>query len=236
MKFRNLFWGVFFILAAVAILLNQLGFLVGISLFHLIITILLIPIIVKSIQYLNFSGILIPLAIIGILYADQLGIQSLTPWPILGIAVFLSIGLSILIHPKKYSDGGRWKKRCGEFQEESVGNKEEGEVNLSTRFAGSVKYIDSDNLKKVNIDCSYGGMKIYFDHAKIEGEEATINLDVSFSGVELYIPKEWKVIDNVNCILGGIEEKYKNNTTTTENVRLILNGKISFSGVEIIYI
>lgn len=233
MKSRNLFWGIFFILSAISIILNQLGILVGVSLLNLVITILLIPIIINSIKSINFSGILIPLAIMGIMYSDELGIQKLTPLPILGSAIFLSIGLSFLIHPKQYKIGKEHKNKDFEY-EESINSTDEGEVNLFAKFTGSIKYINSNNLKNVNLDCSFGAMKVYFDNSKIQENEATINLNVDFAGVELYIPKEWNVIDNVNSIFGGIEEK--NNKGKTEGKNLILNGKISFAGVEIIYI
>lgn len=233
MKSRNLFWGVFFILAAVAVILNQLGILAGVSLVNLIITILLIPIIIKSAKSLNFSGILVPLAIIGIIYSDELGIQKLTPLPILGSAIFLSIGLSFLIHPK-HSTFEKDNKHEGFKDEESINETNKGEVNLFTKFTGSIKYINSSDLKNVNIDCSFGAMKVYFDNSKLQENEATVNLNVDFAGVELYIPKEWNVIDNVNCMFGGIEEK--NNKGKTEDKKLILKGKVNFAGVEIIYI
>lgn len=237
MKIRNLFWGMFFILAAVLIIMNQLGILVGISLFNLIITIFLVSIIIKSIQYLNFVGIIMPLAILGVIYADKLGIQSLTPWPILGSALFLSIGLSIIIHPRRNEfEECHCKKHDdkGEFVEIQKGEKDDSEVNLYTKFSGSVKYITSENLKTVNLDCSFGALKVYFDNAKIDGNEATVNLNLNFGGAELYIPKEWSIINNVSCSVGGIDEKGQNDRTS--NIKLILKGKINFSGVEIIYI
>lgn len=234
MKASNVFWGVFFILAAVAIILNQLGLLVGISLINLIITIFMISIIIKSIKYINFSGILIPLAIIGILYSDKLGIQALTPWPLLGSAVFLSIGLSFLIKPKQYFWENDNHKMKSFDDKEFVEGSEKGEVGLYNRFSESIKYINSKNLKKVNIDCSFGGMKVYFDNSKIEENEAILYIDASFAGIELYVPKEWNIINNVNCIFGGIDEKNKKEKLGDKN--LILKGKVSFAGVEIIYI
>lgn len=233
MKSRNLFWGVFFILAAIAIILNQLGVLEGISLINLVITILLIPIMIKSTKALNFLGILVPLAIIVIIYSDELGIQKLAPMPILGSAIFLSIGLSFLIHPR-YSIFEKDNKHREFEDEESINETNKGEVNLFTKFAGSVKYINSNDLKKVNINCSFGAMKVYLDNSELQENEATVKLNVEFAGVELYIPKEWKVIDNVNCLFGGIEEK--NNKGKTEDKKLILTGKVKFAGVEIIYI
>mgnify|MGYP001094774044 CR=1 FL=1 len=233
MKFRNLFWGAFFILAAVAIILNQLGMLAGVSLLNLVITILLIPIIINSIKHINFSGIFIPLAIMGIMYADKLGIQKLTPFPILGSAIFLSIGLSFLIHPKQYKFEKEHKNKDFE-DEETIEETNKGEVNIFAKFTGSIKYINSNDLEKINLKCSFGAMKVYFDNSGIKENEAIINLDVDFAGVELYVPKEWNVVDNVNSIFGGIEEK--NNKGKTGEKTLILKGKVSFAGVEIIYI
>lgn len=233
MKTRNLFWGIFFIVAAVAIILNQLGIFTGVSLINLVITILLIPIIIKSIKYINFAGILIPLSIIAILYADKLGIQNLTPWPILGAAIFLSIGLSFIIHPRNHRNING-KNDEGFSSEESINETDKGEVNIYTRFSSSIKYINSDNLKNANLDCSFGAMKVYLDNVKFEGDEGIIDFNISFSGVEIYVPKQWKIINNVDCVLAAIEEK--NRPIEEGKVRVVLKGKTSFSGVEIIYI
>jgi len=240
MKLRNLFWGVFFILAAVVIILKQSGFLVGVSLINLIITILLIPIMFKSIKHRNFSGILFPIAIIGILYANILGIQNLVPWPILGVALFLSIGLTIMFPPKFH----KYRTCCSESYNEDhsaeafeeVIDSPDGEiVDVYTKFGGSVKYVNSENLKKVNVECSFGGMKVYFDNAKLSNNQAIVNLDVDFSGVEIFVPKDWKVIKNVDCIFGAVEEKHYTFTEKSDNL-LKLTGKVSFGGVEIKYI
>lgn len=102
MKNKSYFWGTFFILSAVLLILNALGLLAGVSIVSLILTLLLIPLIVKSIRYASFSGVLFPLAVIAILFDKQLGIEKLTPWPVLGIALFLSIGLSLLF-PKRHN-------------------------------------------------------------------------------------------------------------------------------------
>lgn len=52
--------------------------------------------------------------------------------------------------------------------------------------------------------------------------------------MELYIPKTWSVNDKTNVFLGSIDEKNRNNQTTTNTLTLV--GDVSFSGVEIIYI
>lgn len=244
MKSRNLFWGLFFILAAVFIILKQSGYIVGIDLVSLIITILLIPIIIKSITRANYFGILIPTAILGIIYADFLGIQNFVPWPILGVAVFFSIGLHLMFpskhhHCHEFCSEHMHEHHIKEDKEEGfaeiIDEPDENEVNVYNRFNGSVKYINSVNLKKVNLDCSFGAMKLYFDTAKLADKKAVVDVDINFSGVELYIPKEWKVENRLDNVLGGIEEKGYDRAEKDGNV-LTLTGKTSFSGVSIFYI
>lgn len=235
MKSRNYFWGLFFISAAAVILINQLGYFGEVNLFSLICTILLIPIIIKSLFSLNFGGILFPTAILGIIYAEPLGITNLTPWPILAIALFASIGLSLIFKPFRFQ---QVIKKHGftnnEGFDEIINTEDKNFVDLSVNFGSCIKYVNTDEFEKANIGCSFGAMKVYFDNTKIKGEEASINLNVSFGGVEIYIPKTWKIINKADVSLGSIEEKNRNSSET--NKTLYIYGKVNFAGVEIIYI
>lgn len=229
MKNKNYFWGLFFITAAAVILINQLDCFGKINLFSLVTTIVLIPIILRSIFKLEFVGILFPLAFLGIIYDNQLGITELTPWPILAIALFASIGLSLIFKQFKI------KHMINHENFDDIINVDDDQtIDLAVSFGSCIKYINTEDFQKININASFAGMKVYFDNAKIVNDKAIINLNLSFSGVELYIPKDWKIVNNVDISLGGIEEKTKNNNETTKTV--YLNGKISLTGIEIIYI
>lgn len=237
MKIRNWFWGLFFILGAALVIINQLGYLTGISLFSLLCTIFLIPIIIKSAMYLSFGGILFPLAILGIIYAEPLEITAITPWPILVAALLGSIGLSLIFHKSWYHH--RWEtssKKDHEHFEQIINDPDSNTVECRVSFGGSVKYVNTEDFRRGYFDCSFGAIKVYFDNAKIQAEEAEICLNVSFGGAELYIPKDWKIINNVNCSLGGIEEKNGRMMNTNGGKIVKLTGKVSFSGVEIIYV
>lgn len=235
MKFRNWFWGLFFIVAAVAVIVNQLGYFTGVSLFNLVCTILLMPIILKSIYHLNFAGILFPIAILCILYAEPLGITNLTPWPVLATALLGTIGLSFIFKPRNYHHSWCDHQNGNEdgFQE-VVNAPDTDAINFEVSFGSSIKYVNTDNFKKANIGCRFGATKVYFDHAKVNEEGAEINLDVSFSGVELYIPRNWNVVNRISTSLGGVEEKHSQGEKS--GPLIIINGKVSFAGVEIIYI
>ncbi|MFT3950930.1 MAG: LiaF-related protein [Oscillospiraceae bacterium] len=234
MKHKNVFWGLFFILSATLIILNQFDVLIGVSIFKLIISLFLLPVIFKSIKHLFFAGVLFPLAFIGIIFAEPLGIENLTPWPILGVALFLSIGLSFMFPNKHKSEF----ENCFHGHHEQNWQSEssdDSEVNVYLKFGGCSKYINSKNLKKVHIDCKFGGTKIFFDNSDIDGNEAVIDVVAQFAGVELYVPKNWIVKSEADCMLGGIEEKGIRNSGSVEKA-LILKGKIRFAGISIIYI
>lgn len=230
MKKERIFWGLFFIVGAVAIVVSKLGFLSGISLWTIFFSVFLVAVLIKGIMHRNPSGILFPIAFICILYDEPLGITAITPWTVLGAALLGSIGLSMLFQP--------WRKKHWhnhhsdeDFDMETV----QGEsINLSTTFAGSIKYINSDDFKRANIKCSFGAMKVYFDNAIIQNGQAIVDVDVSFAGVELFVPKEWYVDNLVDASFGGVEEKNRSISGGTPVLRLV--GECSFAGITIIYV
>ena len=68
MKNKNLIWGLFFILAGVALILDRTGLLGSVSVWSVVISLLLVPVIVTSVRHLNFWGIFFPIAIMAILF------------------------------------------------------------------------------------------------------------------------------------------------------------------------
>lgn len=232
MKRKSIFWGLFFIVSAVLIILNQFDILPSINIFKLIITLLLIPVILYGVKIRCFSTAIFSLAIICIMFDEVLGIENLTPWPILGVALFLSIGLSF-IFPHKHINEDDNRAHFEENWQNEVSEDSEENVNLA--FGGISKYINSQNLKKVNVNCKFGGAKLFFDKAEIEGNEALMNVDIDFCGIEMYVPKTWSIKKDVNFILGGIDEKGLKGQSTGEKV-LIIKGRGKFAGITIFYI
>lgn len=231
MKKERIFWGVFFIVGAVAVVVSRLGFLGELSLWTVFFTVFLAAALIKGVIHRNAWGILFSVAFLCILYAKPLGITAITPWTILGAALLGSIGCSILFHPWKRWCPHHHKHHHSDFETETI----EGEsINLKTSFSGSIKYINSDDFKTAFLDCSFGSMKVYFDNAVIRGGRATVTVDASFCGIELFIPKEWKVENLLSASFGGVEEKNKNVSDGVPVLRL--TGSVSFSGVTIIYI
>lgn len=232
MRKERIFWGVLLILVGASLIINKLGYFPEVNTFKLMITAFLVVIIVKSIVHLSFEGILFPLAFICILFDDQLGITSITPWTVL-IAAFLgSAGLSMIFKSSNKWDNKHHHNNHHKFEKVDV---EEGDyIRFENSFGSSIKYVNTDNFEQGEIKCSFGGLTVYFDNARMKNEEAILRLDVSFAGVELYIPRSWRIENKVNISLGGITEKNKGDQITTNTLTIV--GDVKFAGVEIIYV
>lgn len=229
MKSKNLIWGLFFIAAAAVVILNQTGALGNIGIWTMLISLALVPVIITSVANANFPGIMFSLAIYAILFAKPLGIEKFTPWPVIVTAAFLSIGLTMIFPNKHLKDHHSGRNSSDNWPTDSTDGEN---IKITTKYSGSVKYITSQNLKTADIECSFAGLKVYLDNAKLADGQAIINVYASFGGVELYIPKEWKVINDVSCTFGGAEEKGLKGAENGENT-LILKGIVKFSGVSI---
>lgn len=237
MKKKDLFWGLLLVLAAVLVIINKFGFFPELGMFEIVATLVLVTIMIKSIIHVSFPGILFPAALLCIIYSEQWGIQELTPWPVLLTALLGSIGLSLIFkkkHPWQQFPNHHFKHHDQENFDEVINQPDGSSVSCSVSFGSSMKYINTDNFERADIHCSFGAMKVYFDNAVIASGTAELNLDVSFAGVELYIPRNWKIVNQVNVSLGGMEEK--NSSMAVDTPVLIMKGNVSFSGVEIIYI
>lgn len=240
MQKNRLFWGIMFLLAAAFVIIGKLGYLGNFSPFSLVFTVFMLAIIVKSIPRLNFSGILFPIAFLCITYDKVLGIESLTPWTVLAVALLGSIGLSLLFQKKShYWYNHHHYHKCNSFNQdprvEVIDAEDNDHVKQSTTFGASTKYINSDNFKQADLDCSFGSIQVYFNKAHVE-TEAIVQISGNFCGIELYVPKEWRVENEIESVVGGVSEKGRGFVTSDTAPVLKLVGELNFAGVEIIYI
>lgn len=228
MKKKNIFWGVFFLLGAVLLIVSQLGLLSGINLWTALLSILLAAVLIKSILCRSCSGILFSLAFGCIIYAKPLGLEAITPWPVLCAAALGSIGCGLLFGRKRAFRPNHHEGPFSGTQDQVSGDA----VELETSFGSSIKYVHADRFQRARVRCSFGAMKVYFDNALIQDGAAVIELDVSFSGVELYIPRDWELICDTSVSLGAVETPGQ----AGGGPRVTLTGSVSFSGVEVFYL
>jgi len=225
---RKAVWGIFLVGAAVLIIAN--AYYSFTSLLPLLCIIVVLPVMVESLIHLSFTGVFIPAALLCIMFSSQLGLDKITPWPVLAAAVLLSIGFSIIF--RKHD---KWLNQMHFETDASFENITDDEMTCTVRFGEGTKYIMSENFEGASLNCQFGAIKAYFDNAKLSPNGAELNVNASFSGVELFIPKHWKVASSLNAFLGGVEEKSRN-APDPDSPLLTLTGNVSFAGIVIYYI
>lgn len=239
MKKSNVFWGLLLLFIAAALVLDKMDMLGGTNTFSLIITVGMILCIIKSLYPVQFYGILFPIAILCILYNRQLGLEKLTPWTILLVALLTSAGLSMIFDNagKKQRYRKAVKDNADHVWNENaqvIDEADDSYIYHKTSFGASTKYINTEHLREANLECSFGAMKIYFDKASLENGRAAVWIQGSFCGIELYVPRDWQIENHISATLGGVSEKTPK--SPVGNNTLVLEGSINFAGVDIIYV
>lgn len=237
MKKRKIFWGIFFIVMAMIVVVSKLGVLPDVGVFALFATVFLVWMAADGARHRNFYEMLFAVAFLCIIYDKPLGIEALTPWTVLAAAALLSIGLSLLF-------GGRGKKKqgigfeCGSDGSGGIGHSNEqcsGEqIRCENNFGSAIRYIHSDNFCKAYLENNFGSLTIFFDNAIIQGDTASVNVDNNFGETILYIPKEWKVQNELEYCFGNINEHGKMMGTSSSVLRL--KGETNFGNIEIYYV
>ncbi len=235
---NKLFFGVCFLLGAVALILNRLGYFTinqHLNLFTIILTIFFLWTLIQGVCHLNFPEILFSLAFLAIIYDELLGITALTPGTVLAAAILGSIGLELLF-PKHLSPRHRKDEFCQEHISMSAkifDAPDQEVIHLSNTFGASIKYINTDTFIYGNFDNSFGELKIYFDNTLIKNGEAEIRISNTFGSTILYIPRTWRVENYVKCSFGDFKGKSNN---ITDGPVLKIYGEVVFGEVKVIYI
>lgn len=237
MKNRKIFWGIFFIVMAVIVVVSRLDILPNISVFTFLATVIFGWVVVDGIRHKNFYEILFPIAFLCILYDEPLGIELLTPWTVLAAALFLSIGLTLLFGGKKdhkHAIKFGWNSDNGNGAAKNSEQCDGEYIRCENNFGAAIRYIHSDCFCKAHLENNFGTMTVYFDNATIQGNIADVKVDNNFGEMILYLPKEWRIQNDLEHCFGSVNEHEK--PIEISNAMLHLYGDTSFGNVEIYYV
>ncbi len=245
-SFKNIIWGLFFILIAAFVIVGSMGYFGDISVWTIIFGGCLAIWFVSGLLKLSWGNMLFPLAFAAILFDEVLGIENLTPWPVLAAALFGTIGLSMIF--KKKNKKYDWVNHKGvnvvvndndcviNGEKKSYEEMSQDDTTFSSEvvFSSSVRYITCQNLMSGSIENVFSSTTVYFDNAQLHEGRAVIKIESVFGKTTLYIPKEWNVDFKATKVFGGANEKGKY-TGTSDNL-LVIEGEAVFGNIEIIYI
>ena len=248
--FWRVFWGLFFLVAALAVGAQIFGlFAISINVLWVVLMIFLVAILVASVVQLNWFLTFLPAAGILTIINSQ---TNLLHWPqniyagLFGVAILLSVAFTILFHRSRGREFREWqnyhhrnnKKNRDENATENFRENlaDDGrEVVVNARLGETVRYVNSKNLEQVWIDCKLGGAKVYFDNAVVANKELKIHIECSLGGLQMFVPKTWRIISGLNAMAGGVSEKGASDLSP-DSPTVTLSGNANLGGVEIIYI
>lgn len=230
MKSSKVFWGIFFILAAVYVIVSEFGIFPDIGIFRIVLTIWLIWLCVEGIRMQNFYEIFLPLAGIYVLYRDWFFFVQLSAWSVFGAAILVSIGLSLLFDRSKKKRYIQGAGGFGDGAQQCTGEQ----IRVENNFGTAIRYVNSDNFKNADVENNFGTLSLYLDNAVVQGGSAFINVDNSFGTTNLYVPKEWKTQNNFKHSFGTINEI--GSSLGTSMTVFYMNGEANFGSINVHYI
>lgn len=97
---NKMFMGIFFLIAALFVILNQIGVFGNLNILVIMLTVLFAFIIMKSIETKSIAGIVVGITFLIILYKEQLTIEDVENSAILFTALLTVTGLSLIFDKK----------------------------------------------------------------------------------------------------------------------------------------
>ncbi|MCL2609689.1 MAG: cell wall-active antibiotics response protein [Treponema sp.] len=185
---------------------------------------------INCIVRLNFSTVLIPLAVLYYCFWEALGLPRISTWALILVAAFGTAGLGSLFPHRHAVKAKRQWKEGPIFPAGTEGNS-----SLSASFGNAHHRLPPGPLESVGIQCSFADMKVDFEDAEPKDGSATVSVTCSFGRVRLLVPGHWRIENEIDCSLGGVEIHDKAAEIGEGSPKLILCGNVSFGNVEIRY-
>ena len=233
--FSKLIWGTFLLLAAAFIIANQVGGFVDIGFWSILVAALALAYLVQCMFRLYFASLPIPLAILYIAFQTTLSLPYINMWMLILASVLAALGLHTLLpkRKKKHNSGGVYIKQSKPRTE--VGGDEKN-PHISVQFGSISRYLHSECLETVQLECKFGSLEVFFDQVHLSPEGAEAFCDCKFGNIVLFVPKEWDVTDEADRAFGGVDISNRRVSPEPDAPKLLIRGNVSFSGIEVKYI
>ena len=250
-------WGIFLILIAALVVANQFGGFMELGFWSIAVSVIAVAFFIKCLVDLSFASLPLPLAALYYIFQVPLGLPLITFWPLVLVTVLVTAGLHVLIPQRKfrfkYSRGNKttiYTRDKGVMNSERIIDgddfadyedgedkiEEGGEENnprISVQFGGGSRYLHADCLETVELDCSFGGLEVYFDNVQLSPNGAEAFVNCRFGALELYVPSHWRIIDNVSSSIGNVDINSRKNSDDEDAPVLTVSGNVSFGAIEV---
>ena len=206
MKTEKIFWGLGFILLAVALILNALGVMapftsaIGeVSFLAVVAGLILLSYVVERIVKGKFSEIFIPLSLIFMLFEKNVAHlchledeNIINNWLLFGCACLLQLGFGILL-PKS-------RRRIKAVKSDGSHQYRWNRSSLNS----SVKYIDGESFREEYVENDLGSCVIRFESADKYTGGGILHVDNNLGSMVVEVPSSWKFVHNIDNSLGSV--------------------------------
>lgn len=210
-------FGIIFIVLAILILVDALNILPGPWGQHLGLTFFFLVIFIFLIRWRLTFGATLFLSFIVMLHKAGLGMNHVSNWTILGIAILIGIGLSLLYHPHvRYIQRLVKGEEPVPFSTLQERDDDTDAINIYSRLSDTSRTI-SGEFEKIKINAKLSSLDLHMDQAILVTPTGKINLKAESSDVILYIPLEWKIdTDKLHQVASTISFNGPENGTTNK--------------------
>jgi predicted membrane protein len=224
---KRLLIGLFILLAGLAILLNNLGFLnFEIRRYILRWELLLVVVgLVALSSHGNKAPGLIMILIGGTLYMRDFMNLQFHFWQVFWPGILILAGI-MMIFRRKFEVGHNGKKNVND----------EDVIDEVAVFGGGDRIVLSQNFQGGKVLAVFGGSNFNMARAKMAPGKNYIDLLAIFGGVKLIVPEDWHIRIDVVSIFGGFSDKHRIQPYSSDykpTSELVIKGFVLFGGGEI---
>lgn len=246
-KIYRLFRGIFFIACAILIVLNQIGiFTYKLGFWAIIGSAIFLWGIIDGLIKARITEAVFSISFLLMIFAQPLHITKLVPWTLLLAAALISIGLSIIFHNRFHTiiytrnKVKRMENKSKFFSNnmnniftDTAINEKKSKVKINQTLSDTSRYINSKELKAINIGAKMSSINLYLDNAEAAGNHVDLNLDLLMVNLTLFVPLSWTIDNTIDPTFSNLEIS---GTSNGGGPVLHIAGHVNMSNIKIKYI
>lgn len=180
------------------------------------------------------------LSAIGVFFLLDKFIPGLTLAPFFWPILIIAAGILFILRPSGMRENNwgfnNYNKNQGNWQAygSSTGTDTNDFLNIHSVFSGVQRSVLSKNFQGGKVSCVFGGAEIDLTQADLNGS-VDLRMEAVFGGIKLIVPAHWQVINQIDGIFHGVDDKRRAPAGAYDNINktLVLKGSAVFGGIEI---
>ena len=236
-------WGIFLLLIAALVLVNQFGGFITLGFWSIAVAALAVAFLIKCIVDLSFGSLPIPIAALYYIFQTPLELPEISFWPLVLVTLLATAGLHALIPNRRFRkfrkqkrdkdwEKNKYRKKYGgrDVVVEIIEDVGDAVVEASGDIADAVEGIADDVDGTVIINGETDGKN---EKTRVEegGEENNPQISVQFGSISRYLRANSLETVDLDCKFGALEVYFDDVTLSPNGAEAYLN--CQFGAIEL---